>query len=97
MLLILFEHICFNIEKFETIVERNPFETNVFEQDKKQQLTQDQQVAYDAISKTIESGTQRTLLKYLHLISKIPSLQYLLVVRYVDVHLQDKRIVHIVS
>ncbi|PTL17426.1 primosomal protein N' [Staphylococcus gallinarum] len=50
------------IEKFETIVERNPFETNVFEQDKKQQLTQDQQAAYDAISKTIESGTQRTFL-----------------------------------
>ncbi|RIP33575.1 primosomal protein N' [Staphylococcus gallinarum] len=50
------------IEKYETIVERNPFATNVFEQDEKQQLTQEQQSAYDAISKTIEAKTQRTFL-----------------------------------
>ncbi|MCG7338687.1 primosomal protein N' [Staphylococcus sp. ACRSN] len=50
------------VEKYDAIVERDPFETNVFEQDQKQQLTDDQQSAYNAISEIIESRQQRTFL-----------------------------------
>ena len=47
------------IEKYDTTVERDPFATRVFEQDQKQQLTQEQQDAYDAILETINKGEQR--------------------------------------
>lgn len=50
------------IEKYDTTVERDPFATRVFEQDQKQQLTQEQQDAYDAILETINKGEQRTFL-----------------------------------
>lgn len=50
------------IEKYDTTVERDPFATRVFEQDQKQQLTQEQQGAYDAILETINKSEQRTFL-----------------------------------
>ena len=50
------------IEKYDTTVERDPFATRVFEQDQKQQLTQEQQDAYDAILETINKGEQRIFL-----------------------------------
>ncbi|KRG09947.1 primosomal protein N' [Staphylococcus sp. NAM3COL9] len=50
------------VEKYDAIVERDPFETRVFEQDEKQQLTVDQQQAFEAILKNIEAHKQRTFL-----------------------------------
>ena len=50
------------IEKYDAIVERDPFETRVFEQDDKQQLTVDQQQAFEAILANIKSHEQRTFL-----------------------------------
>ncbi|WP_436860714.1 primosomal protein N' [Staphylococcus caeli] len=50
------------VEKYDAIVERDPFETRVFEQDVKQQLTNDQQQAYDAILENIQAHEQRTFL-----------------------------------
>ncbi|WP_342610301.1 primosomal protein N' [Staphylococcus hsinchuensis] len=50
------------IEKYDAIIDRDPFETRVFEQDEKQVLTTEQQVAYDSIIETIESQQQRTFL-----------------------------------
>ncbi|NWK84350.1 primosomal protein N' [Staphylococcus sp. GSSP0090] len=50
------------IEKYDAVVERDPFETRVFEQDAKQQLTVDQQRAFEAISEKIDAHEQRTYL-----------------------------------
>ena len=50
------------IEKYDAIIERDPFATRVFEQEKNQKLTQDQQRAYDAICESIEERQQRTFL-----------------------------------
>ncbi|SCS97130.1 primosomal protein N' [Staphylococcus caeli] len=50
------------VEKYDAIVERDPFETRVFEQDAKQQLTTDQQQAFDAILEKIQAHEQRTFL-----------------------------------
>ncbi|MEY8599289.1 primosomal protein N' [Staphylococcus shinii] len=50
------------VEKYDAIVERDPFETRVFEQDQKQQLTDDQQAAYDSILENIRARQQRTYL-----------------------------------
>lgn len=50
------------VEKYDAIVERDPFETRVFEQDQKQQLTDDQQEAYKSILKSIQAHQQRTYL-----------------------------------
>ncbi|MDG0843308.1 primosomal protein N' [Staphylococcus equorum] len=50
------------VEKYDAIVERDPFETRVFEQDEKQQLTVDQLQAFEAILKTIKAHEQRTFL-----------------------------------
>ncbi|WP_145467588.1 primosomal protein N' [Staphylococcus pettenkoferi] len=50
------------IEKYDAIIEREPFATRVFEQEKNQKLTQDQQRAYDAICESIEERQQRTFL-----------------------------------
>ncbi|MBU0437372.1 primosomal protein N' [Staphylococcus succinus] len=50
------------IEKYDAIVERDPFETRVFEKDEKQLLTSEQQQAFDAILETIKAHEQRTFL-----------------------------------
>ncbi|MBF0809501.1 primosomal protein N' [Staphylococcus xylosus] len=50
------------VEKYDAIVERDPFETRVFEQDQKQQLTYDQQEAYKSILESIHAHRQRTYL-----------------------------------
>ncbi|MGW7977466.1 primosomal protein N' [Staphylococcus xylosus] len=50
------------VEKYDAIVERDPFETRVFEQDQKQQLTDDQQEAYKSILESIQEHQQRTYL-----------------------------------
>ncbi|MDW8564771.1 primosomal protein N' [Staphylococcus shinii] len=50
------------VEKYDAIVERDPFETRVFEQDQKQQLTDDQQAAYNSILENIRARQQRTYL-----------------------------------
>ncbi|WP_336832065.1 primosomal protein N' [Staphylococcus pseudoxylosus] len=50
------------VEKYDAIVERDPFETRVFEQDQKQQLTDDQQEAYKSILESIQAHHQRTYL-----------------------------------
>ncbi|WP_039066818.1 primosomal protein N' [Staphylococcus shinii] len=50
------------VEKYDAIVERDPFETRVFEQDQKQQLTDNQQAAYDSILENIRARQQRTYL-----------------------------------
>ncbi|MCQ3816890.1 primosomal protein N' [Staphylococcus xylosus] len=50
------------VEKYDAIVERDPFETRVFEQDQKQQLTDDQQEAYKSILESIQAHRQRTYL-----------------------------------
>ncbi|NQD98376.1 primosomal protein N', partial [Staphylococcus xylosus] len=50
------------VEKYDAIVERDPFETRVFEQDQKQQLTGDQQEAYKSILESIQAHQQRTYL-----------------------------------
>ncbi|MEN3088411.1 MAG: primosomal protein N' [Staphylococcus pseudoxylosus] len=50
------------VEKYDAIVERDPFETRVFEQDQKQQLTDDQQEAYKSILESIQAHQQRTYL-----------------------------------
>ncbi|OEL06524.1 primosomal protein N' [Staphylococcus xylosus] len=50
------------VEKYDAIVERDPFETRVFEQDQKQQLTYDQQEAYKSILESIQAHRQRTYL-----------------------------------
>ncbi|MCI2802410.1 primosomal protein N' [Staphylococcus pettenkoferi] len=50
------------IEKYDAVIERDPFATRVFEQEKNQTLTQDQQCAYDAICESIEERQQRTFL-----------------------------------
>lgn len=50
------------VEKYDAIVERDPFETRVFEQDQKQQLTYDQQEAYKSILESIQEHRQRTYL-----------------------------------
>lgn len=50
------------IEKYDAVVERDPFETRVFEQDTKQQLTVDQKRAFEAISEKVNAHEQRTYL-----------------------------------
>ncbi|CEF19060.1 Primosomal protein [Staphylococcus xylosus] len=50
------------VEKYDAIVERDPFETRVFEQDQKQQLTDDQQEAYKSILESIQAHRQCTYL-----------------------------------
>lgn len=50
------------IEKYDAVIERDPFATRVFEQEKNQKLTQDQQRAYDVICESIEERQQRTFL-----------------------------------
>ncbi|MDW4207142.1 primosomal protein N' [Staphylococcus saprophyticus] len=50
------------VEKYDAIVERDPFETRVFEQDVKQHLTSDQQRAFEAISEKIHAHEQCTYL-----------------------------------
>lgn len=50
------------VEKYDAIVERDPFETRVFEQDQKQQLTGEQQEAYKSILESIQAHQQRTYL-----------------------------------
>lgn len=50
------------VEKYDAVVERDPFETRVFEQDVKQHLTSDQQRAFEAISEKIHAHQQCTYL-----------------------------------
>ncbi|MDK1671813.1 primosomal protein N' [Staphylococcus saprophyticus] len=50
------------VEKYDAVVERDPFETRVFEQDVKQHLTSDQQRAFEAISEKIHAHEQCTYL-----------------------------------
>lgn len=50
------------VEKYDAIVERDPFKDRVFEQESKRQLTIDQQRAYSAINKKIVNQEQATFL-----------------------------------
>lgn len=50
------------VEKYDAVVERDPFETRVFEQDVKQHLTSDQQRAFESISEKIHAHEQCTYL-----------------------------------
>lgn len=48
------------VEKYDAVVERDPFKDRVFEQESKQQLTEDQYKAYEAIKAKIVSQEQET-------------------------------------
>lgn len=50
------------IEKYDAIVERDPYASRIFEQEEKRQLTPGQQEAYDAIKKVIDEEKQETFL-----------------------------------
>ncbi|MFY4833801.1 primosomal protein N' [Staphylococcus argenteus] len=50
------------VEKYDAIVERDPFKDRVFEQESKRQLTTDQQRAYAAINEKIINQEQATFL-----------------------------------
>lgn len=50
------------VEKYDAVVERDPFKNRVFEQESKQQLTEDQFKAYEAIKAKIVSQEQETFL-----------------------------------
>lgn len=50
------------VEKYDAIVERDPYASRVFEQEEKRQLTPVQQEAYDAIKKVIDEEKQETFL-----------------------------------
>ncbi|SUK82158.1 primosomal protein N' [Staphylococcus aureus] len=50
------------VEKYDAVVERDPFKDRVFEQESKQQLTEDQFKAYEAIKAKIVSQEQETFL-----------------------------------
>ncbi|UTB80931.1 primosomal protein N' [Staphylococcus carnosus] len=50
------------VEKYDAIVERDPYASRVFEQEEKRQLTPGQQEAYDAIKKVIDEEKQETFL-----------------------------------
>lgn len=50
------------VEKYDAIVERDPFKDRVFEQESKRQLTIDQQRAYSAINEKIVNQEQATFL-----------------------------------
>ncbi|MBE5673710.1 primosomal protein N' [Staphylococcus sp. SS35] len=50
------------VEKYDAIVERDPFKDRVFEQESKRQLTTDQQRAYAAINEKIVNQEQATFL-----------------------------------
>lgn len=50
------------VEKYDAVVERDPFKDRVFEQESKQQLTEDQYKAYEAIKAKIVSQEQETFL-----------------------------------
>ncbi|MDU7037576.1 MAG: primosomal protein N', partial [Staphylococcus simulans] len=49
-------------EKYDAIVERDPYASRVFEQEEKRQLTPSQQIAYDEIKKVIDEEKQETFL-----------------------------------
>ncbi len=50
------------VEKYDAIIERDPFKDRVFEQESKRQLTTDQQRAYAAINEKIVNQEQATFL-----------------------------------
>ena len=50
------------VEKYNAIVERDPYASRIFEQEEKRQLTPGQQEAYDAIKKVIDEEKQETFL-----------------------------------
>ncbi|UXR72412.1 primosomal protein N' [Staphylococcus sp. IVB6240] len=50
------------IEKYDVVVERNPYEGRIFEKETKRQLTKEQQVAYDQINHAAESKQAETFL-----------------------------------
>lgn len=50
------------VEKYDAIIERDPFKDRVFEQESKRQLTIDQQRAYSAINEKIVNQEQATFL-----------------------------------
>ncbi|MCD8832819.1 primosomal protein N' [Staphylococcus arlettae] len=50
------------IEKYDTVISRDPFEARVFEKEDNQQLTADQQQAYNSILETIKAEKQQTYL-----------------------------------
>ncbi|MCG7340535.1 primosomal protein N' [Staphylococcus auricularis] len=50
------------LEKYDAVVERDPFAERVFEQEEKQTLTDEQQQAYDAITTSINQHEQQTFL-----------------------------------
>ncbi|NBK46823.1 primosomal protein N' [Staphylococcus delphini] len=50
------------IEKYDAIVERNPYEGRVFEQEQKRELTPEQQVAYDTLLHSVRQQQAETFL-----------------------------------
>ncbi|MGJ5712151.1 primosomal protein N' [Staphylococcus auricularis] len=50
------------LEKYDAVVERDPFAERVFEQEEKQTLTEEQQQAYNAITESINEHKQQTFL-----------------------------------
>ncbi|MCU5745745.1 primosomal protein N' [Staphylococcus sp. SQ8-PEA] len=50
------------IEKYDAVVERDPFDTRVFEKERKRDLTEDQQQAYNQIVKSIDNRDYNTYL-----------------------------------
>ncbi|GEP84168.1 putative primosomal replication factor Y [Staphylococcus piscifermentans] len=50
------------VEKYDAIMERDPYASRIFEQEEKRQLTPGQQEAYDAIKKVIDEEKQETFL-----------------------------------
>ena len=53
------------LKKYDAVVERDPFKDRVFEQESKQQLTEDQFKAYEAIKAKIVSQEQETFLHFM--------------------------------
>ncbi|KIX90965.1 primosomal protein N' [Staphylococcus microti] len=50
------------IEKYDVVVERDPYEGRIFEQEQKRQLTDEQQVAFDQINEAAEDQRAETFL-----------------------------------
>lgn len=50
------------VEKYDTVIERDPFADRIFEQEQKRQLTTTQRQAYDAIVETVNKQQQQTFL-----------------------------------
>ncbi|QLK85827.1 primosomal protein N' [Staphylococcus sp. 17KM0847] len=50
------------IEKYDVIVERDPYEGRIFEQEPKRQLTTEQQIAFDKMKEAVDDSRDQTFL-----------------------------------